>query len=193
MSVDDPRIINLRPDQILQLTQNPREHDVNIEVEIELSRIQLSGDRNDVQIEKAAIERMLNELDTEKLKTEAIATAAGLMQKKIKWQHQNEDKNFEDYDPQINYQIENAYQLYKANRHGPGFAFKDGGVDLQILFNRSPMQERDCNSSELTGVQRIVVEDKIKGMLKRGINYSHAAYTIMLSYIAQQFCYYGCF
>ena len=181
LPVDDPRIISLKPDQISQLTQKARQHNVNIKVEIELSRIQLRGDRNDVQIVKAVIERMLHELDTEKLKTEADATAAGLMQKKIKWQYQIDDEKFEDYDPKINYQIENAYQLYKTNRHGPVFAFKDGGVDVQILFNRSPMQEKDCNIGELTDVQRIDNEDKIKDMLKKGINYSFAAYIIILS------------
>ena len=175
LPVDDPRIINLRPDQISQLTQKAKERGVNIEVETELSRIQLSGGRNDVQIVKGVIERMLHELDTEKLKTEADATAAGLMQKKIKWQYQNEDEQFEDYDPQINYQIEKAYQLYNAKRHGPVFTFKDGGVDLQILFNKNPMQEKDCSSGDLTYVQRIDIEDEFKGMLKKGINYSFAA------------------
>ena len=170
LPVDDPRIINLRLDQISQLTQKAKEHDVNMEVEIELSRIQLRGGRNDVQIVKAVIERMLHVLDTEKLKTEADA-AAGLMQKKIKWQYQIEDEEFEDYDPQINYQIENAYQLYKANRHGTAFAFKDRGIDLQILFSENPMQVKDYYSGKLTDVQRIDIEDKIKGMLKKGINY----------------------
>ena len=179
LPVDDPRIINLRLDQISQLTQKAKEHDVNMEVEIELSRIQLRGGRNDVQIVKAVIERMLHELDTEKLKTEADATAAGLMQKKIKWQYQIDDEQFEDYDPKINYEIEKAYQLYKGNRHGPVFTFKDGGVDLQILFNKNPMQEKDYNSGELTDVQRIDIEDKIKDMLKKGINYSFVANVIL--------------
>ena len=163
LPVEDPRIINLRSDHTSQLTQKANEHNVSIEVEIDLSRIQLRGGKNDVQIVKAEIDRILHELDTEKLKFEADATAADLMQKKIKWQYQIEDdEQYEDYDPQVNYQIEQAYQLYKANRHGPVFAFKDKGTDLEIIFSKTPMQEKDCtNGGLLTDVQRFDIEDKI--------------------------------
>lgn len=170
LPVEDPRIISLRSDQISRITQKAKEHDVTIEVATELSRIQLRGGKNDVQIVKAAIEKILHELDTEKLKIEADATAAGLMQKKIKWQYQIDDEQYEDYDPQINYQIEKVYQLYKEKKHGPVFAFKDGGIDYEIIFNRDPMQEKDCTSRDLTDVQRIDIEDKIKEMLKKGIS-----------------------
>ena len=80
LPVEDTRIVNLRQDQILQLTQKAEEHGVSIEVEADLCRIQLRGGRNDVQIIKALIERMLHKLDIEKLKTEADATAAGIYQ-----------------------------------------------------------------------------------------------------------------
>ena len=171
LPVDDPRIDNLRPDQILQLTQKAEECGVSIEVETDLCRIQLRGGKNDVQIIKSLIGRMLHELDTEKLKTEADATAASLMHKKIKWQYRTDDEQFEDYDPQINYQIETAYQLYKANNHGPVFTFKDNDDVYEIIFNRNPMQEKDSGGM-VVDIQRIDVEDKIKDMLKKGINYN---------------------
>ena len=170
LPVEDARIVNLRHDQISQLTQKAKEHDVSIEVETDLCRIQLRGGKNEVQIIKALIERLLHELDTEKLKTEADATAAGLMQKKIRWQYQIDDEQFEDYDPQINYQIERVYQLYKTNKHGPVFTFKDGNVTYEIIFDSNPMQEKD-SSGMLTDIQRIDIEDQIKDMLKKGINY----------------------
>ena len=174
LPVEDPRIINFKLNQISQLTQKAKEYNIDIEVETDLSRIQLRGGKNDVQIVKAEIERLLHELDTEKLKFEADATAAGLMQKKIKWQYQIEDEQFEDYDPQVNYQIEQAYQLYKANRHGPVFTFKDEETNLEMIFNKTPMQEKDCtNEGLLTDVQRIDIEDKINEMLKKGILLSH--------------------
>ena len=168
LPVDDPRIVNLRPDQISQLAQKAEELNVSIEVEMDLCRIQLRGGKNDVQIIKSLIDRMLHELDTEKLKTEGNATAASLMQKKIKWQYQIDDEQFEDYDPQINYQIETAYQLYKSNNHGPVFAFRDGNVNYEIIFDSFPMQEKDSGGL-LTDIQRIDIEDKIKDMLKKGI------------------------
>ena len=177
LPVDDSRIVNLRQDQISQLTQKAEEHNVSIEVDTDLCRIQLRGGKNDVQIIKSLIERMLHELDTEKLKTEADATAAGLMHKKVKWQYQIEDEQYEDYDPQINYQIETVYQLYKANKHGPVFTFKDGNLNYEIIFNRDPMQEKDSGGF-LTDIQRIDIEDKIKDMLKKGINYSVIANSV---------------
>ena len=171
LPVDDTRIMNLRPDHVSQLTQKANEHNVSIEVETELSRIQLRGGKNDVQIVKAEIDRILHELDREKMKFEADATAADLMQKKIKWQYQSDDEKFEDYDAQANYRIEQAYQLYKAKNHGPVFSFKDqDGIGLEIIFNKTPMQEKDCtNGGMLTDVRRIDIEDKINEMLKKGM------------------------
>ena len=171
-------ILDLRLGQILQLTQKAEEHNINIEVDKDFCRIQLRGGKNDIQIIKSLIERMLHELDTEKLKTEADATAAGLMQKKIKWQYQIEYEQYEDYIPQINYQIEMAYQLYKANKHGPLFTFRDGNGNYEIMFNRDPMQEKDSGGF-LTDIQRIDIEDKIRDMLKKGINYYNVGPMIM--------------
>ena len=171
LPVEDARIVNLRLDQVSELTQKGEEHGVSIEVETNLCQIQLRGGKNDVQIIKSLIERMLYELDTETLKTEAAATAAVLMQKKIKWQYQIDDEQFEDYDPQINYQIETAYQLYRANNHGPVFTFKDGNLKYEITFNSNPMQEKDSGGF-LTDIQKIDIEDQIKDMLKKGINNS---------------------
>ena len=170
LPVEDARIVNLRQDQISQLTQKAKEHGVNIEVETDLCWIQLRGGKNEVQIIKALMERLLHELDTEKLKTEADATAAGLMQKKIRWQYQTDDEQFEDYDPPINCQIETAYQMYKTNKHGPVFTFKDGNIKYEIIFNTNPMQEKD-SSSMVTDLQRIDTEDQIKDMLKIGQSY----------------------
>jgi len=73
LPVDDPRIAILRPEQISRLTQKAGDNHVSIEVETELSRIQVRGGRNNVQIVKAEIERILHEIDTEKLQTEAKA------------------------------------------------------------------------------------------------------------------------
>ena len=139
-------------------------------MDTDLCRIQLRGGEYDVQIIKSLIDRMLHELDTEKLKTEADPTAAKLMQKKIKWQYRIDFKQFEDYDPQTNYRIEMAYQLYKANKHGPVFTFKDGNVNYEIIFNRDPMLEKDSDGC-LTIIQRIDIEDKFRDMIKKGINY----------------------
>ena len=168
LPVEDRRIMSLRADQISRLTQKATEHNVSIEVDTELTRIQLKGGKSEVQIVKAAIENMLHELDTEKLKIEKDITAAGWMHKKIKWQYQDDQEQYEDYDSQINYQIENAYQLYLTNKHGPVFAFKDGGATYEIIFNKDSMQERDCTNDSFTDIRRVDIEDEIKEMLKRG-------------------------
>ena len=164
LPVDDPRIAILRPDQITRLTQKAKDYHVTIEVETELSRIQVRGGRSDVQIVKTEIERILHEIDTEKLQTEATATAASLMQKKVKWQFKIDDNKYEDYEAEVNYHIEKAYQLYKQQNHSPIFNFTDGGVQCQIIFNSDPMQEKDITTGELTDVQRSDLED----MLKKG-------------------------
>ena len=179
LTVEDPRIQNLRSDHISLLTQKANEYNISIEVEAEISRIQLSGGKNDVQIVKAVIEKILHELDTEKLKFEADVTAASLMKEKIKWQYQTDDEQFEDYDPQLNYQIEQAYQMYKAKNHGPVFVFKDGDTDYEISF-KNPMQEKDRTNGCLTDIQRIDIEDKIKEMLDKGINCSLTSYTTLI-------------
>ena len=167
LPVEDARIVNLRQDQILQLTQKAKEHGVSIEVETDLCWIQLRGGKNKVQIIKALIKGMLHELDTEKLKTEADATAAVLMQQKIRWQYQTDDEQYADYDVQMNYQIETAYQLYMANKYGPVFVFKEGNEKYKITFDSNPMQEKD-NTGMLTDIQRIDIEDQIKVMFKKG-------------------------
>jgi len=165
LPVDDPRIAILRPEQISRLTQKAGDNHVSIEVETELSRIQVRGGRNNVQIVKAEIERILHEIDTEKLQTEAKATAASLMQKKVKWQYLTDDNQYEDYDPEVNYQIEEAYQLYKKQKHNSTFTFKDGGAQYEIIFDSNPMQEKDLSSGELIEIQRSDLED----MLKKGL------------------------
>ena len=165
LPVDDPRIAILRPDQITRLTQKASDSHVSIEVETELSRIQVRGGRNNVQIVKAEIERILHEIDTEKLQTEAKATAANLMQKKIRWQYLTDDNQYEDYDAEVNYQIEEAYQLYKKQKRNATFTFKDGGMQYEIVFDSNPMQERDLSGGYLTDIQRSDLED----MLKKGL------------------------
>ena len=163
LPVDDPRIATLRPDQIARLTQKAKENHVSIEVETELSRVQVRGDKSSVQIVKAEIERILHEIDTEKLQTEATATAANLMQKKIRWQYLTEDNMYEDYEPEINYQIEQAYQLYKQQNNGPTFNFTDEDLQYQIIFNTDPMQEKNLSTKDsITEVQRSDLEDMIK-------------------------------
>ena len=169
LPVEDPRIGNLRADQISQLTQKAKEHNVSIEVDTELFRVQLKGGKREVQIVKAAIEKTLHELDTEKLNV----TAAGWMQKQIKWQYQDDQEQYADYSPQINYHIEEAYQLYLTKNHGPVFTFQDEGVAYEIIFNKNPMKEKDCTTNLLTDVQRIDIEEKINDMLKKGMHSSY--------------------
>ena len=171
LPVDDPRIAILRPDQISRLTQKARGNNVSIEIEIELSRIQVRGGRSDVLIVKAEIERILHEIDTEKLQTEAAATAANLMQKKVKWQYLADDNQYEDYDPGVNYKIEKAYQQYKQQKQNPIFSFEDDGVQYQIIFNSNPIQEKYVSTGGLTDVQRSDLED----MLKQGMVVSASA------------------
>ena len=167
ISIDDDRISSLKPNHVMPLTQKANEHHVNIEVDIEFSRIQLRGSKNEVQIVKTEIERVLHQLDTEKLISEHSATTANLLHKNVTWQYLIGNK-YEDYDAKLNYEIEQAYQLYIQHKGSATFYFWEDKEQCQITFNTKPMQEKAVASGLSTSVKRITIEDKIKDMLEKG-------------------------
>ena len=161
ISIDDPYISSLTPDHVVPLTQKADNHHINIEVDIELSRIRLRGGKNEVQIVKAEIEKKLHQLDTEKLKSEYSAKAADLLCKSVTWQYMTEDGKYEDYEVKLNYEIEQAYKKNSAT-----YDFYEDGVKSQIVFNT--MKEIHVPSRSWVSVKRTTIEDKIKDMIEKG-------------------------
>ena len=168
ISVNDSRISSLRQEHVLQLTQKANEYHISIEVETELRRIQLRGSKDEIQNVKGEIERVLFELAAEKLKSAYSAEAATLLLKTVTWQYQVNEK-YDDYEAEINYKIEQAYQSYKKQNGSATYNFRDDdNTECQIIFNSNPMQEKILPRGPSTNVRRITIEDKIKDMLEKG-------------------------
>ena len=133
---------------------------VTIDIDLDVSQILIKGDKNGVHEVKAAIEKILHEIEREKITAEASEREAKLVQKQVRWQYLSDDDEFEDYSAQLNYKIEEAYQSHLKSKQNPIFGFEENGVQYQIIFSSNPMQEKDCRNKSLTTVQRIDSDKK---------------------------------
>jgi len=170
-SVDHPYVSNLKPKQISQLTQEAAKLNLTIHVETENSQIKIRGRKDNVQQLKDIINEMLHEIEKVAIKAEAderetqlekqVSKAKVLIQTKVRWQYQSCESQYKDYDTDTNYDIEQAYQLYKKENSASIFTDTKNWsqhVQRKIYFDRNPMQEEDCTTGNKINIQRIDIE-----------------------------------
>ena len=189
LSISNDHISTFDPDQISELTQKAAEHHVMIEVNLEMSEIQIKGKKDDAKILEATVNDALHTMDQEALKNKAIAREAQLkheqneketyhsLQRKFIWKYLLDDKSedYEEYDAKTNYYIEQDYQLYIAQGK-PSVHTYTSGDQYEISF-KSPMVEKNCTSGEILKIQRI---DVIKDMASKGKNVQSASNRLLL-------------
>ena len=120
---------------------------------------------------ESKINEILHDMEKEAITKAAMLREAKLMkayrkkekylsfQRKVTWQYILDDRH-EDYDPELNYQIEEAYNLYKTKGKFAVYTYIRNKCQFNVYFDRNPMVEEDCTSKELLLIQRIDVKGK---------------------------------
>lgn len=126
--VDDPNVDKLSKSEVQKLKQKGKELQVFIEIDsAPLNRIHLKGDRADVQQMKCYIIELFSEYE----KNVSRKREAEQLYQLIRWKRM--DSSESEYDPETNYEIE---QAYKSNK--PTHTIKDHfeGQNFTIDFNK---------------------------------------------------------
>ena len=120
-----------------------------IETGVDLSYIQLKGDRTDVADLKFDIQEIIRQISS----VESTKREAGLLQAKVKWQWLNDIKDYEDYEELPNYYIEKAYQQGKKQ-------FKYTSEGVYEVFDFVKMEADDGQG--VVRIKRVDIEDQLK-------------------------------
>ena len=107
-----------------------------------------------------------------KLKKEAIENELQLekeaaLQKEVKWEYLVDDNNFEDYDLDLNYKIEEAYKLYNTQNYSAVFTYTKWSQEYKIYFDRNPIQQENSSNKTLVTIRRIDIKEMIN-IARRG-------------------------
>ena len=107
-----------------------------------------------------------------KLKKEAIENELQLkkeaaLQKEVKWEYLVDDNNFEDYDLDLNYKIEEAYKLYNTQNYSAVFTYTKWSQEYKIYFDRNPIQQENSSNKTLVTIRRIDIKEIIN-IARRG-------------------------
>ena len=164
ISFDNLYISNLQPEQLLQLRQEAAKLNLVIEVKKETSQIKIRGRKDNVQQLKDIINTMLHEIEKTAMKIKAsereeqlkrdASEAKIFIQTKVKWQFLSSGNQYENYNPDLNYQMEQAYQLQKTH-----FTYTNNNLQqCTVYFNRNPMQEENNATRDVVNLQRIDIE-----------------------------------
>ena len=169
LSIENKYKFNLNQDQISQLTQKAAEDHLIISINPKLSQIQIKGRKDKALILESTINEMLHNMEKEAITEAAMRREAELnethrkkemylsFQRKVTWQYILDDGH-EDYDPELNYQIEEAYQLYKTQGKFAVYTYIRNKSQFNVYFDKNPMVEEDCTSKEFLPIQRIDVK-----------------------------------
>ena len=125
----------------------------NVDVTIKLGRvqnyIQLKGDLRDVVELKPEIHAILHKISSEESRRKEILS----VQAKVKWQWENPSDDIEDYDPEANYAIEQAYQSDKAKL----FVYQNA-QGLREEFDFQKMKAKDLKDQCAYNIKRSTVD-----------------------------------
>ena len=122
---------------------------------------------------KREAKRQLEEKEA-KLKREASEKELQLkneaaLQKEVKWEYLVNDDNYADYDLEINYKIEEAYKLYKRQKHPAVLTYTKQSQEYKVYFDRNPIQQENSSNETLIKIRRIDIKEMIN-MARRGNN-----------------------
>ena len=76
------------------------------------------------------------------------------LQQTVKWQYLSPDKEYVDYNTELNYHIELAHQHYRKTKQSSTFSFKCETKKYVLKFDSVPMQAENVNSQEVMEVKR---------------------------------------
>ena len=131
----------------------------NIDVTIKLGKvqnyIQLKGDLRAVVELKPEIHAILHKISSEESRRKEILS----VQAKVKWQWENPSDDIEDYDPEANYAIEQAYQSDKTKLY-----VYQNAQGLREEFDFQKMKAKDLKDQCAYNIKRSTV-DYSKGHL----------------------------
>ena len=149
----------LKPEQILQLNEKAAKLNLTIEVNIEVSQINIRGRKDNVQQLKDVINKLLHDLEKAVMTSEAknietqlkkhVNEAKSLLQTEVKWQFLNFGNQYVNYDTDVNFQIEQAYKLQKNLQY-----MNSSSQQCTIYFDR--MQEENSVTGSVVKIQRII-------------------------------------
>ena len=137
--IENEEISNLTQEHMRKLHTLELRYSVQLTVEREVDRIVIDGQYEDVFQVYAEILKQLHEV--EKVKHER--KHAEMLSKDIQWKYE-ESGTFEDYESDLNSQIELIYQKEKSR-----MAIRMDDIDYLINFDTMTMEDEQGNISEL--------------------------------------------
>ena len=161
LPIENEHIISLNSDQVSQIKEKATLLNLIVAVNPKSSKIQIKGRKDHAQMLETTIIEMLHNMEKEAITTEAIATVAQherethlTFQKKISWKYLL-NGHLKEYDPALNYEIDQAYQLYKTEKKSSVFTYSNGNHNYIIHFDKDPMEVEDRTTGEILEIRRI--------------------------------------
>ena len=149
--IDDKVISKLTSSQQTDIKQKAKIKNVDVTIKFGKLQnyIQLKGDLRDIVGFKPEIHAILNKISSEESKRKEILS----VQAKVKWQWENPSDDIEDYDPDANYAIEQAYQSDKAKPY-----VYQNAQGLTEEFDFQQMKAKDLKDQSVYKIKRLSVD-----------------------------------
>ena len=149
--IDDKIISKLTDSQQADIKEKAKARNVDITLESGKMqhKIQLKGDSEDIKDLKSEISVILNKIRSEETKQKEVLS----VQAKVKWQWENPCGDIEDYDPDANYAIEQAYESDKTKLY-----VYQNAQGLREEFDFQQMKATDLKDQSVYNIKRLSVD-----------------------------------
>jgi len=148
---NDDCVTKLTKKQVAHLQEKSKVQQVQIRFELQLKKIFLIGDIEDVSSMITEIMKLFSRIETEK-------SMAKSLQKRVIWKWQGEDGEYNIYNYVANYTIEFAYQTFQLGG-SQVFTYKNQTEEM-CMINFNTKKELRSDGSSFT-LKRATVEELI--------------------------------
>ena len=157
--IQDETIRAFKPAECQDIIKECEASSVEYTIETETGRIQLRGNVNDVSKIKSniygTIHRVMSRRTEERDKERQHQFEVDTCYQSVHWQYKKAGTaKFEDYDREISYAIEQAFQQYQGDRHRYIFHYSE-----DISFNFKKRKEEDRRTKQSTPVRRFLTNE----------------------------------
>ena len=160
--IEDEVIRLLKPAECLDILRECKALGVECRLETDIGRIQLKGNVNDItKIKRQVhniIHRVMSRKTEERDKERQHQFEVEKFYQSTRWQYMKHgSKKFEDYDKEVSYAIEQAFQQFQQDKRKYSFYYGEGIYKISLDFKKQ--EEKDHVTKQSSRVRRFTTKE----------------------------------
>lgn len=160
--INDETIKSLKHEECQEIYKECEGLGVKCTLETDIGRIRLTGNVKDIHKMRSKVQTIIISVMSRKTEEhgEAIKRKYEVETffQSIHWQYKKPSAiRYDDYDKEVSYAIEQAYQLYLSDKSQCKFSYEKGPYKIVINFQRN--EEKDRKTGKTSQVKRFTMSD----------------------------------